>query len=571
MVRQLHGIGSSVGIAIASAAVVPAIGSRISRGSHTSPHDELSLFRAAKQSVEHDLHDVARRAHLSSPTLASIVETHAMIVSDPVVSQDIEQRILNGESAVDAVIAEFVKQARLLMLSTNSLFRDRAIDIQHVQERLIAELQPQAAQTGLHEPAIVVAASLTPADMFRFSEQGAVGFILEDGGIDSHVSIIARDLGIPAIVSVHDATSSIVSGEVLIVDANNGTCFIDPDDQLRVDYSAEREQEQIRIKRERTPVHGAVVTTDGTEIYVLANVDNPAAAVLAHQYHAHGIGLVRTEMMLSGDGTFPSIEQQTSWYSQILRSCPERTVTFRAFDIGGDKFGSYSPYTEQNPVLGLRGIRFLLAQPGIFEQQITALLRAADSGRTRIMLPMITSYAEVSTAREIIDHCIRTIEEERQQALDVPVGIMIETPAAAIMSDVLSKYVDFISIGTNDLTQYTLAADRTNELVSDMFDCIHPSVIRLMTIIVESAHRNGVEVSVCGEMAAQVAATDLLLGIGVQHFSVTPHVVPELQRRIQSAHIESSRQLVDQLVECRTSSDVRAMLLEYQSQERRSL
>jgi phosphoenolpyruvate-protein kinase (PTS system EI component) len=187
------------------------------------------------------------------------------------------------------------------------------------------------------------------------------------------------------------------------------------------------------------------------------------------------------------------------------------------------------------------------------------------------MLPMITSYAEVSTAREIIDHCIRAIGEERQQALDVPVGIMIETPAAAIMSDVLSKYVDFISIGTNDLTQYTLAADRTNELVSDMFDCIHPSVIRLMTIIVESAHRNGVEVSVCGEMAAQVAATDLLLGIGVQHFSVTPHVVPELQRRIQSAHIESSRQLVDQLVECRTSSDVRAMLLEYQSQERRSL
>lgn len=569
--RQLHGIGSSVGIAIAAAVVVPAVGSRISRGSHASPQDELSLFRAAKQSVEHDLHDVARRAQLSSPTLASIVETHAMIVSDPVVSQDIEERILHGESAVDAVNAEFVKQSRLLLLSTNSLFRDRAIDIQHVQERLVAELQPQAAQIGLQDPAIVVAASLTPADMFRYAEQGAVGFLIEDGGIDSHVSIIARDLGVPAIVSMHDATSSIVTGELLIVDANNGICFIDPEGQLRESYRAERELEQIRFKRERTPVHGAVVTTDGTEIFVHANVDNPAAAVLAHKYHAHGIGLVRTEMMLSGDGTFPPIEQQTAWYSQILRSCPDRTVTFRAFDIGGDKFGSYSPYTEQNPVLGLRGIRFLLAQPGIFEQQITALLRAAESGRTRIMLPMITSYAEISTAREIIDQCICTIEEERQQALAVPVGIMIETPAAAVMSDVLSKYVDFVSIGTNDLTQYTLAADRTNELVSDMFDCIHPSVMRLMTMIVDSAHRNGIEVSICGEMAAQVAATDLLLGIGVRHLSVTPHVVPELQRRVQSAHLESCTKLVEQLVDCRTSNDVRAILLEYQSQERRSL
>ncbi len=569
--RQLHGIGSSVGIAIATAVVVPTMGSSMGRAGTSSPHDELSLFRVARQNVEHDLHDVAQRAHRNSPTLASIVETHALIVSDPVVSQDIEQRILNGESAVNAVTAEFVKQARLMLLSTNSLFRDRAIDIQHVQQRLIAELQPQSMHTALHQPAIVVAASLTPAEMFRYAEQGAVGFITEDGGIDSHVSIIARDLGIPAIVSLHDATSLVAEGQLLVLDAHYGRCFIDPDDQVRADYDAKLELEQIRVTRERTPVNGAVVTTDGTEIHVLANVDNPPAAVLAHEYHAHGIGLVRTEMMLTGDGSFPTIDQQIAWYSRILGSCPNRTVSFRAFDIGGDKFGSYSPYTEHNPVLGLRGIRFLLAQPEIFEQQMTALLRAADSGRTRIMLPMITSYSEIIAAREILDYCRVRVEEERQQAVVVPMGIMIETPAAAVMSDVLSKYVDFVSIGTNDLTQYTLAADRTNELVSNMFDCIHPSVIRLMKMIIESADKYCIEVSVCGEMAAQVAATDILLGIGVRHLSVAPHVVPELQRRIQSLGIESCRQLVDQLAECRTSSDVRAMILEHQSQEQRSL
>jgi phosphotransferase system enzyme I (PtsI) len=187
------------------------------------------------------------------------------------------------------------------------------------------------------------------------------------------------------------------------------------------------------------------------------------------------------------------------------------------------------------------------------------------------MLPMITSYSEIIAAREILDYCRVRVEEERQQAVVVPMGIMIETPAAAVMSDVLSKYVDFVSIGTNDLTQYTLAADRTNELVSNMFDCIHPSVIRLMKMIIESADKYCIEVSVCGEMAAQVAATDILLGIGVRHLSVAPHVVPELQRRIQSLGIESCRQLVDQLAECRTSSDVRAMILEHQSQEQRSL
>lgn len=563
-----HALGSSPGIAIGRAFVMTANHRREEPSILRTPEAERAEFRAAKDRIEQELTRVAHRARQNSPTLASIVETHAMIVSDPIVAKDIEDRIERGESAVNAVTNEFGKQVRLMMLSTNSLIRDRAADLEHVQEHLIAELQPQVSVGSMQEPMIVVARTLTPADMYRVAEQGALGFIVEEGGVDSHISIIARDLGLPAIVSLRNAVSTIAPDNYVIIDAYSGYCIVDPTASELDQYRDRLELDRVRLTQERTPVLGVIATSDGTEIHVLANVDTPQAAQLAHDYQAHGIGLVRTEMMLSGDGSFPSGVQQQRWYENILNSCSRGVVTFRAFDIGGDKFGSYSPYTEQNPVLGLRGIRFLLAQPRIFEEQVKAILRASQNGRTKLMLPMITSYAEIIAAREIIDACKVEIEDERNMQIDLPVGIMIETPAAAVMADVLAQYVDFISIGTNDLTQYTLAADRTNELVSNMFDCIHPSVIRLMRMIVDGASIHDVEVSVCGEMAAQLTATDVLLGIGIRRLSVAPHGIPELQRRIQHISIERCEMLVRELADCRTSHDVRAKILEHQAQER---
>jgi len=526
---------------------------------------EIALFRNAQKAIERELLDVVQRAHVSAPTLASIVETHVLIVSDPVVSQDIENHIAAGDSAVHAVCHEFTKQARLMMLSTNSMIRDRATDIEHVKDRFLAELQPSGLGLRIDQPCIIVAPTLTPAEMFGLAEQGALGFVFEEGGIDSHISIIARELGLPAIVALHDATTLILSGQNVIVDAAQGQCIVAPTQEVDAAYQSRYEQDRARLIQERMPVVTDVQTTDAVHIDVLANVDTPASAALAHSYGAAGIGLVCTELMLTGDGTFPSIEAQTSWYADILERCPDAHVTFRAFDIGGDKFGNYSPYTEHNPVLGLRGIRFLLAQPEIFESQIKAIMRVAVTGRVRLMLPMITSYVEIAAARQIIDACRIEIESEFDEVIDLPVGIMIETPAAAILADLIAPYVDFISIGTNDLTQYTLAADRTNELVSNMFDCIHPSVIRLMSIVLQAAEKAGVAVSVCGEMAAQLSATDVLLGIGIRSFSVTPHMIPELQRRIQSTSIESCKGLVHGLASCKTSNEVRALISEYQS------
>ena len=566
-VPRLHAIGSSTGIAIGRAYVMTNHQRREESAVERTPEAELAEFRAAKGRIEQELTRVAQRARQNSPTLASIVETHAMIVSDPIVANDIENRIGRGESAVDAVNSEFGKQVRLMMLSTNSLIRDRATDLEHVQEHLIAELQSLTTTDTMQEPMIVVAKTLTPADMYRVAQQGALGFLVEEGGVDSHISIIARDLGLPAIVSLRTAVASISAGANVIIDAYGGFCIIDPTETELDEYRHRLEKDRARLSRERTPIRGVIATSDGTEIHVLANVDTPQAAQLAHEYQAHGIGLVRTEMMLSGDGSFPTGLQQQQWYASILNCCSRGSVTFRAFDIGGDKFGSYSPYTEQNPVLGLRGIRFLLAQPRIFEEQVKAILRVAQSGRTKLMLPMITSYAEIIAAREIIDACKVEIEDERNMLIDLPVGVMIETPAAAVMSDVLSQYVDFISIGTNDLTQYTLAADRTNELVSNMFDCIHPSVIRLMRMIVDASSAHNIDISVCGEMAAQLTATDVLLGIGLRQLSVTPHVIPELQRRVQHISIERCKRLVTELVDCRTSQDVRAKIIEHQAQD----
>lgn len=564
--QVLRAIGSSQGIAVGQAWVVHT-GSTTTAAAAGDVAHEIALFHGAQQRIERELADVVRRAHIHAPTLASIVETHILIVNDPVVSHDIEARIASGESAVSAIDNEFSKQSRLMLLSTNSMIRDRATDIEHVKQRFLAELQPSASHDRLEHPAIIVAQTLTPAEMFRYAEQGALGFVFDEGGIDSHISIIARELGLPALVAVHDATSLIQTGQQIIVDAAKGECIVAPTDMVGSSYDELYQQELVRIRHERTPVHSEVVTKDAVTVDVQANVDTPAAAALAHRYGARGIGLVRTELMLSGDGTFPSIDEQSAWYTEILQNCPDAHVTFRAFDIGGDKFGNYSPYTEQNPVLGLRGIRFLLAQPQIFEQQVKAVMRVAIQGRTKFMLPMITSYVEIAAAREIIDACRVEVERELDAVVDLPVGIMVETPAAAIMADVLAPYVDFISIGTNDLTQYTLAADRTNELVSNMFDCIHPSVIRLMSQVVSAASNSGIAVSVCGEMAAQLTATDVLLGIGVRQFSVTPHMIPELQRRIQSTSIGRCQQLVTALTDCKTSSDVRAVILEHTTNE----
>lgn len=564
--QRLPGIASSHGIAIGVAHIVRRnlASQPLAKGDVDT---ELIKYVEARTRVEKELDHVARRAREHSPTLASIVETHALIVADPVVCADIEALIRNGSSAHHAVKSEFEKQIRLMLLSTNSLIRDRAADLQHVEQRLIAELEPGVSSDVPDAASIIVADTLTPAEMFGYAEQGVQGFVLEEGGIDSHVSIIARDLGLPALVSVRQATS-VVPAEVSVVLDGNKHCVIwDLDDATLIEYQALRDYEMNRIHRIRTPVSGTICTLDGVEVRLLANVDTPLAARKAHEYQAMGIGLVRTEMMLTGDGTFPTLEQQAEWYADILRACSGGVVTFRAFDIGGDKFGSYSPYAEQNPVLGLRGIRFLLAQPDIFEQQIRALFRVAVPGRTRLMLPMITSYAEVIEARAMIDACRIAVESEREEPIDVPVGIMIETPAAAIMSDVLAQYVDFVSIGTNDLTQYTLAADRANELVSNMFDCIHPSVIRLIDTVVQSTQNAGIDVSICGEMAAQVSATEILLGLGVRQLSVAPYVIPELQHKIQHLRIDRCQQLITQISACRTSSEVRAVMIEHQERQ----
>lgn len=569
--QELRGIGSSLGIVIGPVFVARSKSAILNAGDSISVDDEIAAYREAKTRIEHELAEVAKRAHLHSPTLASIVETHGLIVGDPVVAQDIESMIRNGVSAARAVATEFSKQARIMLLSTNSLVRDRAADIQQVQHRLLAELHHEGFAEVPTQPSIIVAHTLSPAQMFSFAEHGALGFVCEDGGIDSHISIIARDLGLPAIVSVHNAITFLGNASTVILDATANSCLIDPSEAQLTQYRDLIQREAIRIQKQRAPVQGAIITRDGQEVYVLANVDNASSAIHANAYNAHGIGLVRTEMMLSGDGTFPNISEQTEWYSRILRTYQHGPVTFRVFDIGGDKFGSYSPYTEENPALGLRGVRFLLAQPEIFEDQIRALLQASEPGRMRIMLPMITSYAEIVAAREIIDSCRVDIESQRDSIMDVQVGIMIETPASAVMADVLAQHVDFISIGTNDLTQYTLAADRTNELVSNMYDCIHPSVVRLMLGVVQAAHQANIDVSICGEMAAQLMATEILLGIGAKHLSVTPHVIPELQRRIQTLDVRECSGLVAQVTGCRTSDEVRALIHEHQQHRNNGL
>lgn len=555
----LKGIPSSSGISMGPARIVhpETITLPTEKLPQSQIQGEIARLERAIFELNRDFTEVIEKVRMDAGGVAAIIESDVYILNDPQLNESLLRRISEGTHAEVAVIQEFDQQKNYFKYSKDELLRERIIEIDHVKKRLLSVLKQQTFYYGIAENAIIVAQSITPTDLIKFKDAGVLGIILEIGGIASHVSILARSFEIPSVIGVKDATQVIGDGNNVIVDGFSGDIVYNPKKTAISKFIIRRNEINERRARLGELVKLPSETLDGKKVKITVNVDNVEDMHSAQMVGAEGAGLVRTEMLIIAQGKIPDEETQLHWYKQIADSAYPHQVALRVFDIGSDKFSEGLPVHEFNPALGLRGIRFLLSRRDVFETQIKAILKSSRNKNVSIMLPMITSIEEVEKTRQVIEQCKKELDYYGiPYDKFIPLGIMIETPAAAMMAEKLAQSVDFFSIGTNDLTQYVLAADRTNELVSDIYDSFHPAVIKLLKNTIDAAAKYKKKVSLCGELAGHAAAIPLLVGLGIDELSVASSLVLELKNTIRKINYKQSLNLSHKILEMCSSDDI---------------
>ncbi|NNF03600.1 MAG: phosphoenolpyruvate--protein phosphotransferase [Rhodothermales bacterium] len=563
--RRLKGIGVAPGITIGPSYLYAKVSfdvdeTKIDDGESEA---EADRFERAVARSERDLHkiiDVARDK--LGDESATIFEAQLLMLRDealyPEVVRMIESQGMNAGHAVQTVMD---KHRRVMQASDSEYLRERANDLEDVQQRIIRHLRRGKLLSAVDPETIIVAENLTAADIILFSRRGILACVTDYGGPTSHVSIMARALGVPAVVGMHDATDHIESGRQVIVDGIRGLVIVDPTEATLEEYRMRQERYHRLVKEDKQLVPLASETLDGKSVPLEANLEFRNELGLLEEYGAEGIGLFRTEMLLLMEGRLNVSEQEHfEIYQEVVRTTKPGSTTFRLLDLGGDKMLPMG-HREHNPFLGWRGVRILLQRPDILRMQLRAILRASAFGPTRILIPMVTNVAEVHAVREHIS----AVEDELYAAgedfdPDVPVGIMVEVPSVALMADSFAPHVDFMSLGTNDLTQYTLAVDRGNDKVADIYDELHPSVLMLIRRATKAAHDEGIPISLCGELAANIRAIPVLVGLGVDGFSASPVYLPAIKRVIRAMKVEEGRELAERALSATDAVEFRRYL-----------
>ncbi|MBA3646512.1 MAG: phosphoenolpyruvate--protein phosphotransferase [Gemmatimonadaceae bacterium] len=527
---------------------------------------EKAHFREAVQKAKDRLLQVRARAEKhAGPEEAAIFDVQISILEDAALLEQVEELIaqnLGAEKAFDLVLLEWRQQ---FARHAQSMLRERVGDLIDVHIRVLSVLLGLPDHDPVDVPkgsnAILVTHDLTPSLTVQLDREAIIGIATDAGTRTSHVAILARSLGLPAIVGLRDATSKLTGNEHLILDGTSGVLLIDPTPEQSAAYR-ERRLREAEDAAELQLIAGAEsVTLDGHWITLRANVDLPEEAVQAASSGAEGVGLMRTEFLVVGRATMPDEEEQYRAYSHVVDAFKGQPVIIRTFDVGGDKLPVGGYPTDANPFLGWRAIRMCLDEPELFKTQLRALLRAAKHGDVRIMLPLIVSLDEVRQARALLDEAAAELDARGvDYRHDLPLGVMVETPAAAIAVDTLVNDVAFFSIGTNDLVQYTLAVDRGSANLASRFTPLHPAVLRLIHRIVEvgSAHR--LEVCVCGEMASQPLMAFALIGLGVRSMSVAGRAVPLVKRIIRGVSVEVATEAAFAALNARTAVEAETEL-----------
>jgi phosphoenolpyruvate-protein phosphotransferase (PTS system enzyme I) len=559
----LKGINASAGICIGKAYLVDRSGVDVVARypiAEKSVKNEVKRFKSAVQNAKSSLRTIIENSPREVQK-ATILETQLALLNDKLLYgrtiETIEKERVNAEWALKTVVGR-IRAAFQEM--PDAYMRERVADISHVSDLVMRNLTGVEAQdiARIDKRVILVAHDLSPADTSQINLERVKGFITDLGGKTSHTGIIAQTLEIPAVVGVEIATQTIRNDDVIIVDGTTGSVVVHPSEKTLLEY----EERQTRYERYKAVItresHLKTATTDRRPFDVLANIELPEEVVSAINYGAAGIGLYRTEFQYLGRAEFPSENELFENYRDVVEVMAPRPVIFRTLDINGDKaIHSDLGHDEQNPALGLRAIRYCLKRPDIFRTQLRAILRAAAFGNVRLMFPLISAYFEVQLAKRLLDEAATSLAQDRlPYKRDIPVGIMIEVPAAVIIADLLAKEVDFFSIGTNDLIQYGLAIDRGNKQVAHMYQPLDPAVIRMIKHTADVAKANRIPVHMCGEMAGRPLHVPLLLGLGLDELSMNPQSIPLVKRMIRSISLADARKLVKKVLNLRSAREV---------------
>jgi phosphotransferase system enzyme I (PtsI) len=561
---ERRGISASPGIVIGPAFVRDAERLNVPRQlvDASAVEPEVARFLQALTDTARELRgiksDIARRM---GDDHARIFDAHLLILEDRMLVDEtsavVRNERLNAAAAFEKVINKVIDSIAGI---EDEYLKERTMDVQDVKKRVIRTLVGKDTRVVNRptEPSVLVAHDLSPSDTAQLDRRSVLGYVTDLGGRTSHTAIIARSQGLPAVVGLENLVGRVETGDTIIVDGNAGSVIINPTPATIEQYENEvarfRELEEQLLTLTGYPAH----TLDGRAFTLCANLDSADEIDSVIDHGGQGVGLFRTEYFFISQEYLPSEEEQYKVYRQVAERMGGKPVVIRTLDVGGDKIASYlhrSP--ELNPFMGWRGIRFCLTRKDIFKTQLRAIYRASAHGQVKIMFPMISMIEEVLRTKEICAEVREDLKRERYKFDEnVPLGIMVETPAAVAMADQFAREVDFFSIGTNDLIQYTMAVDRGNSKIAHLYQHLQPSILRLLRLTVEAARKRKIHVSVCGEMAGDPLSVPILIGLGIDEFSVSPNMIPEVKRIIRSVTFDECRALLRRVARFRTTNEI---------------
>jgi phosphotransferase system enzyme I (PtsI) len=573
----LHGHAVSTGITIGQAHLVSS--ARLEVAHYEIEADqvegEIARFDAALRAAQQELSDLKDHIPAGSPAeFEAFLNLHRMILDDSALSQVPRELIRSRRANAEwALVQQMEKLTDRFDEIDDPYLRERKADVQQAVERVLKEMmggsRPPEPALSEEKELIVVAHDLSPADMILFKKHRFGGFVTDVGGVTSHTAIVARSLGIPAIVGLHHARHMISEGETLIVDGQNGVLIVNPDPLVLAEYRLRESQlglERQRLRRLKTT---PAATIDGTPIELYANIELPQDMAQVLDAGAQGVGLFRTEFLFLNRKDLPDEEEQFAAYREVAQAMQGRPVVLRTLDLGADKALNGSgegSHSMPNPAMGLRAIRFCLAEPQIFLTQLRAILRASHYGKVRILLPMLAHVHEIEQTLTLIRQAKQQLDDKGEPYDHaVEIGGMIEIPAAALALPIFMKRLNFLSIGTNDLIQYTLAIDRTDDAVAHLYDPLHPAVLTLVAGTIQTATRGGTPVAVCGEMAGDPNLTRLLLGLGLRNFSMHPSQLLAIKERILRTNLAEVQALAQRVLRASDPAKTRELLAKLNS------
>lgn len=568
--KRLQGVGVSPGLAQGTIHVVRDDGDDVAKY-RIKPEDisnEIGRFETALIQTRAQILEMQERiAESIGAKDAGIFDAHLLVVEDRTLIDEVLRKLEADLCNVEFVFQEVATHyADTLSKIDDPYLRERALDIQDVTRRVIRNLQGKEPKSflALTEPHILVAHNVTPSDTATINREYVHGLATDLGSRTSHTAIMARSLGIPAVVGLHDATEKLETGQHVLLDGYSGLLILDPTPETLWHYG-ELEHRKVKVAEQLTGLRETKSTTrDGRHIVLSANIELPDEVETVTRNGAEGIGLYRTEFLYLHRTTLPSEEEQYLTYRTVAEQVRPHPLIIRTFDLGGDKVaGALDAGDELNPFMGHRAIRFCLENLDIFKAQLRAIIRASAVGNVKIMFPMISGLEELRRALACLEECKAELQREGQAFNhETEVGAMIEIPSAAISAERLAREVDFFSIGTNDLIQYAIAVDRVNERIAHLYEPTHPAVLRLLKMVADAAHAHDIWVGVCGEMAGDLTLIPLLLGLGMDELSVGASLVPRVKRAVQSLTHTECQHLVAELLELDTSSAILARCTE---------